>query len=66
MGFCPGPPVPAGSLIELIAPVYSLDDVPTRWHTDRFRDQGSRRSLLDLCVWIRSVSSSDLDVVFVK
>ena len=40
---CKGVPVPPGSLIELVAPVYGLDDAPLLWHEtliEFFQSQG--------------------------
>ena len=51
---CEGVPVPPGSLIELVAPVYGLDDAPLLWHEtliEFFQSQGYRRSLLEPC-WL--------------
>ena len=55
-GACKGIPVEEQDLIELVAPVYGLDDAPLRWFkavTAFLRKIGHRRSLLDPCVYIR-------------
>eukprot|EP00974_Lingulodinium_polyedra_P050973 4902962-Lingulodinium_polyedra.AAC.1 len=51
---CEGLDLPPGSLIELVAPVYGLNDAPLLWHrslTSWMQEQGFRKSLLDPCLW---------------
>lgn len=46
--------LPPDALIELVAPVYGLDDAPIRWHQtllDYFGTLGFERSLLEPC-WL--------------
>ena len=46
---CEGLDLPPGSLIQLVAPVYGLNDAPLRWHrtlTAWLIKQGYRKSLL--------------------
>ena len=53
---CEGLDVPAGCLIELVAPVYGLDDAPYLWHetlTDHFKSMNYRRSLLEPCWYVK-------------
>ena len=52
---CDGTPLEAQDLIELIAPVYGLDDAPIRWYEtvcQLLRQLGYQKSLLDPCVFI--------------
>ena len=51
---CEGLDLPKGSLVELIAPVYGLDDAPLRWHwtlISFFEHLGFTRCLLEPC-WL--------------
>ena len=51
---CDGLGLPAGSLIELVAPVYGLDDAPIRWHHTVLQylySLGFQRSLFEAC-WL--------------
>ena len=53
---CEGVPLEEQDLIELIAPVYGLDDAPLRWFetvTEFLKSLGMRRSLLDPCVYVK-------------
>ena len=53
---CEGVPLEEQDLIELIAPVYGLDDAPLRWFetvTEFLKSLGLRRSLLDPCVYVK-------------
>ena len=66
---CEGVPVPKGTLIELVAPVYGLDDAPLRWHltlTTWLKEQGFQRTRLEPCWWVRRFSPTDLDMVLVE
>ena len=52
---CEGLDLPSGSLIQLIAPVYGLNDAPLRWHrtlTAWLIKQGYRKSLLEPCLYV--------------
>ena len=52
---CDGTPLEPQDLIELIAPVYGLDDAPIRWYEtvcQVLRQLGYQKSLLDPCVFI--------------
>eukprot|EP00959_Pyramimonas_sp_CCMP1952_P089619 1874921-Pyramimonas_sp.AAC.1 len=49
---CAGLTLPPGSLIELVAPVYGLNDAPLLWHrtiTDFLVSLGFEKSLLEPC-----------------
>ena len=53
---CEGVPLDQQDLIELIAPVYGLDDAPLRWFetvVEFLKSIGFRRSLLDPCVHVK-------------
>jgi len=53
---CDGVPLNNGELIELVQPVYGLDDAPLRWFetvTRYLRSMGLRKSLLDPCVYVK-------------
>jgi len=52
---CDGTPLGPGDLIELIAPVYGLDDAPIRWYEtvcNYLQWLGYCKSLLDPCVFV--------------
>lgn len=52
---CEGLSLQRGQLIELVAPVYGLNDVPLLWHrtlTGYIQTLGFRKSLLDPCLWL--------------
>ena len=54
---CEGTPLEEQDLIELIVPVYGLDDAPLRWFetvTEFLKSLGLRKSLLDPCVYIKN------------
>ena len=58
---CEGLPLEKGSLIELVAPVYGLNDAPLRWHktlADYLVSIGFRKSLLDPCLYVRGVGGN--------
>eukprot|EP00435_Cladocopium_sp_Y103_P027150 s2554_g6.t1 len=61
---CEGTPLDHGSdLIELIAPIYGLDDAPVRWHetiTDYLKEMNMRKSLLDPCVYVKHDDEGNL------
>ncbi len=51
---CSGLNIPEDSLIELVVPVYGLNDAPIRWHhtlLQFFEELGFKRSLLEPC-WL--------------
>ena len=53
-------------LIELVQPVYGLDDAPLRWHetvTRYLRSMGMQKSLLDPCIYHRHDASGDLELL---
>ena len=52
---CEGLPLGPGELIELVAPVYGLNDAPVLWHrtlTTWLAEQGFEKSLLEPCLWV--------------
>eukprot|EP00959_Pyramimonas_sp_CCMP1952_P335476 7024186-Pyramimonas_sp.AAC.1 len=53
---CQGLSIPSGQLIELVAPVYGLNDAPLMWHrtlTEWLGSQGFTKSLLEPCLWVK-------------
>ncbi len=49
---CEGQPIPSDAVVELVAPVYGLDDAPLRWHwtlLSFFESLGFTRTLLEPC-----------------
>ena len=47
-----------GQLIELLAPVYGLNDAPVRWHRtlkEHLIGLGFRKSLFDPCLWLLTI-----------
>ena len=65
---CEGLDVPAGCLIELVAPVYGLDDAPYLWHetlTDYFKSLNYRRSLLEPCWYVKHENNKLISQVLI-
>ena len=63
---CDGVPLDKGDLIELVQPVYGLDDAPLRWHetvTSHLRKMGLRKSLLDPCIYVRHDAQGELELL---
>ena len=63
---CDGVPIDKEDLIELMQPVYGLDDAPLRWHetvTRYLKSMGMQKSLLDPCVYHRHDASRDLELL---
>ena len=61
---CDGLDLPSGSLIQLIAPVYGLNDAPLRWHrtlTAWLIKQGYRKSLLEPCLSMHYALGGSVD-----
>ena len=61
---CEGLDLPSGSLIQLVAPVYGLNDAPLRWHrtlTTWLIKQGYRKSLLETCVYVHYAPGGSVD-----
>ena len=61
---CEGLDLPHGSLIQLIAPVYGLNDAPLRWHrtlTAWLMKQGYRKSLLEPCLYVHYAPGGSVD-----
>eukprot|EP00974_Lingulodinium_polyedra_P063806 6160969-Lingulodinium_polyedra.AAC.1 len=66
---CDGVPVPKGCLVELIAPVYGLDDAPLQWHltlTSWLKEEGFQKCLFEPCLWFRRFGPSDLDMILIE
>ena len=66
---CDGTPLRKKDLIELIAPVYGLDDAPLRWFEtigDYLKSMGFRRSLLDPCVFTKHEEQELQHVVLIE
>ena len=66
---CPGLGLPNDSLIELIKPVYGLDDAPLRWHKTLlrfFNELGFERSLLEPCWLVKRVNGSIQAMVLIE
>eukprot|EP00435_Cladocopium_sp_Y103_P035246 s245_g9.t1 len=64
---CEGTPLDPADLVELIAPVYGLDDAPIRWHATAsdfvIKDLRMKRSLLDPCIFTRHNASGQLEAL---
>ena len=53
---CQGLQLAPGELIELVAPVYGLNDAPMLWHrtlTEYLSQEVFEKSLLDPCFWVK-------------
>eukprot|EP00959_Pyramimonas_sp_CCMP1952_P370082 7750832-Pyramimonas_sp.AAC.1 len=61
---CEGLDLPAGSLIELLAPVYGLDDAPLALHTTTSeffqKELGYGKSRLEPCWFYERTKDNDL------
>lgn len=60
---CDGVPLEKNDFIELVQPVYGLDDAPLRWFetvTRFLRSMGLRKSLLDPCVYVQHDEHNEL------
>ena len=56
--------LPPGSLIQLVSPVYGLNDAPLRWHrllTAWLIRQGYRKSLLEPCLYTHCAPGGGVD-----
>ena len=56
--------LPSGSLIQLVAPVYGLNDAPLRWHrtlTAWLIKQGYRKSLLEPSLYVHYAPGGSVD-----
>ena len=61
---CEGQNLPPGSLMQLVAPVYGLNDAPLRWHrtlTAWLIKQGYRKSLLEPCLHAHYAAGGGVD-----
>lgn len=59
---CQGLSLAPGELIELIAPVYGLNDAPLLWHrtlTSWLVQDGFEKSLLEPCLWVKRSSQGE-------
>ena len=66
---CDGTPLRKNDLIELIAPVYGLDDAPLRWFEtigEYLQGLGFRRSLLDPCVFTKHEEGELRHIVLIE
>ena len=66
---CEGIDVPEGCLIEIVAPIYGLDDSPLRWHRTLlafFEDLGFTRSLLEPCWMVKRVNGQVVAQVLIE
>ena len=66
---CEGLGVEPGCLIELVAPVYGLDDAPILWHetiTSCFREMGYRKSHLDPCWYLKHDGNELVGMVIIE
>ena len=61
---CEGLDFPPGSLIQLVAPVYGLNDAPLRWHRAWLVKQGCRNALLESCSYVHYAPSGKVDRFF--
>ncbi len=66
---CEGLGLESGSLIELVAPVYGLNDAPILWHrtlTEWLVSQGYRKSLVESCLYVKHESGSLVGLALVE
>ena len=63
---CEGLGLPAGTLIQLVAPVYGLEDAPLRWHQTvigYLTELGFERSLLEPCWYVRRDDKGEVEAM---
>ena len=63
---CKGLGLPAGTLVQLVAPVYGLEDAPIRWHQTVIhflRELGFQRSLLEPCWYVRRDEKNEVEAM---
>ena len=63
---CDGLDVPKGTLIQLVAPVYGLEDAPIRWHQtviSFLQEIGFERSLLEPCWYVRRDDRGEVEAM---
>lgn len=63
---CDGLCLPKGTLVQLVAPVYGLEDAPLRWHhtvVHYLRDLGFERSLLEPCWYVRRDEKGEVEAM---
>ena len=66
---CDGLDVPKGCLIEIVAPIYGLDDSPLRWHRTLlqfFEGLGFVRSLLEPCWMVKRQNGKVIAQVLIE
>ncbi len=66
---CEGLGLESGSLIELVAPVYGLNDAPILWHrtlTEWLVSQGCRKSLVEPCPYVKHETGSLVGLALVE
>ena len=66
---CEGLDLPPGCLVELVAPVYGLDDAPLRWHQTLitfFESLGFVRSLLEPCWLVKRERGAIVAMVLIE
>ena len=66
---CEGLNIPKDQLIQLVAPVYGLNDAPLRWHRTLlgyFEKIGFTRSLLEPCWLIKRVDNKVVAMVLIE
>ncbi|CAK9083538.1 Retrovirus-related Pol polyprotein from transposon RE2 (Retro element 2) (AtRE2) [Includes: Protease RE2 [Durusdinium trenchii] len=63
---CEGLGLPAGTLVQLVAPVYGLEDAPIRWHQTVIHflmELGFQRSLLEPCWYVRRDENNEVEAM---
>ena len=63
---CPGLDLPKDTVIQLIAPVYGLEDAPIRWHQtviSYLGELGFQRSLLEPCWYYKRDNRGDIEAM---
>ena len=63
---CEGLGLPEGTIIQLVAPVYGLEDAPLRWHQtviNFLRQLGFERSLLEPCWYVRRNTRGEVEAM---
>ena len=66
---CEGVGVPADRLIEVVAPIYGLDDSPLHWHRtllEFFQNLGFERSLLEPCWMVKRQNNKVIAQVLIE
>ena len=61
---CEGLDLPSRSFVQLVAPVYGLNDAPLRWHrtlTAGLIKQGYQKCLLEPCLYVHHAPGGSVD-----